>query len=118
MGTEESPNFACIDNYWDEDAVGKVFELLHEYQELFPTNFSELKGIVDDMGVMKITLKPGAKPMKQRSYRLTPKYKEKVKEEPHKIVAAGTTTKKFIVEGHAYDRPLRFFTNVTYGDGP
>ena len=30
----------------------------------------------------------------------------------------GTTTKKVIGEGHACDRPLRFVTNVAYGDGP
>jgi hypothetical protein len=28
---------------------------------------------------MKIPLKPGAKPVRQRPYRLNPKYKEKVK---------------------------------------
>ena len=48
---------------------------------MFPTNFLEMKGIVDDMGEMKIPLKPDAKPIKQRPYRLNPRYKEKVKYE-------------------------------------
>lgn len=33
-----------------------------------------------DLGVMRITLKPDLKLVKQRPYRLNPKYKEKVKE--------------------------------------
>jgi len=58
--------------------VDKVVDLLHEYQDIFPTKFSELKGIISDLGVMKITLKLDTKPIKQRLYRLNPKYKEKV----------------------------------------
>eukprot|EP00253_Pinus_taeda_P006413 PITA_06413 len=42
-----------------------------------------------DLGVMKITLKPDVKPIKHRPYRVYPKYKEKVKEELEKMVAAG-----------------------------
>ena len=56
-------------------------DLLHEYQDLFPTNFSEMKGIVGDLGEIKIPLWPDAKPNKQRPYRMNPKYKERVKEE-------------------------------------
>jgi hypothetical protein len=52
-----------------------------EYQDLFPTMFSEMKGIVGELGEMKIPLKPDAKPVRQRPYRLNLKYKEKVKEE-------------------------------------
>ena len=55
--------------------------MLREYQDLFPTNFSEMKGIVGDLGEMKIPLKPDARPFKQQPYRLNPRYKEKVKVE-------------------------------------
>ena len=48
---------------------------------MFPTNFSKMKGITGDLGEMKIPLKPYAKPVKQRPYRLNPRYKEKVKAE-------------------------------------
>jgi hypothetical protein len=37
-----------------------------------------MKGIVGDMGVMRIPLKEGVKPVRQRPYRLNPRYKEKV----------------------------------------
>ena len=48
-----------------------------------------MKGILGDIGVIKIPLKPDAKPMKQRPYRLNPKYKEKVRMELDKMLAAG-----------------------------
>ena len=44
--------------------MDKVAKLLREYQDLFPTKFLDLKGIVGDLGVMKITLKLDAKPIK------------------------------------------------------
>jgi hypothetical protein len=56
-------------------------ELLWEYQDLFPSTFSEMKGIACELGVMKSHLKPGPKIVRQRSYRLNVKYKEKVKVE-------------------------------------
>jgi len=46
IGSTEEPKFATIGNYWDEEMVSKVTELLHEYQDLFPTKFSEMKGIL------------------------------------------------------------------------
>ena len=65
IGTEAEPKFVKIGDYWDNAMVGKVVELLHEYQDLFPNKFTDLKVIIRDLGVMKITLKPDAKPVKQ-----------------------------------------------------
>ena len=62
--------FTNIGDYWDDEMVSNITDLLHEFQDLFPTNFSEMKGIVDDLGEMKIPLKPNAKPIKERPYRL------------------------------------------------
>ena len=45
--------------------MGKIIDLLHEFQDLFPTIFFEMKGIVGDLGEMKIPLRPDAKPVKQ-----------------------------------------------------
>ena len=39
----------------------KITDLLHDFQDLFPTKFSEMKGILSDLGEMKILLKPNAK---------------------------------------------------------
>ena len=41
--------------------------------------FFEMKGILGDLGEMKIPLKPDAKPVKQRPYRLYLRYKDRVK---------------------------------------
>ena len=69
--------------------VNKVAEILQEYQDLFLMKFSEKKGILNDIGVIKIPLKDDAKPVKQRPYRLNPKYKEKFRMELDKMLAAG-----------------------------
>lgn len=81
MGSEEEMKFAMIGDYWDEYIVSKVIELIHEYQELFPTNVLEMKGILGNMGFTRIPLKPEVKLVKKIPKILKPKYKEKVKEE-------------------------------------
>jgi len=69
--------------------VDKVIELLRKYHDIFPTKFSYLKGIIGDLGVIKITLKMEAKPIKQRLYCLNPKYKENVSLQLDKMLEAG-----------------------------
>ena len=69
--------------------VAHIADLLHDYQDLFPTKFTEMKGIVGDLGVMRIPLKEDARPVKQRPYRLNPLYKEKFKDDIDKRLAAG-----------------------------
>lgn len=54
-----------LGDYWDDATVDKIAELLCKYQDLFPTKITDLKGIIGDLGMMKITLKPDVKPIKQ-----------------------------------------------------
>ena len=61
IGSPENPKLANIGYYWDDQIVSKITYLLHEFLYIFPTNFSEMKGIVGDMGEMKIHLKPDKK---------------------------------------------------------
>jgi len=63
--TEAEPKYAMLGDYWDDTTVEKVVELLYKYQDLFPKKITELKGILADLGVMKITLNPHVKPVKQ-----------------------------------------------------
>ena len=65
IGSPKNPNFANIGDYWDNEAVAKIVDLLHEYQNLLPTNFSEMRGIVRELGEMKIPLRLGTKSSKQ-----------------------------------------------------
>ena len=87
IGIDVEPKYAILGDYWDDAMVDKVIELLHEYQDLFPTKIMDLKGIIGDLGMMKITLKPDGKLVKQRPYRLNPKYKAKVRDEIDKMLA-------------------------------
>jgi hypothetical protein len=89
IGTEQTPKFANVGDYWGDATIDKITELLHEYRDLFPTKFNDMKVIKGPMGEMRIPLKPDARLVKQRPYRLNPKYKEKVKIELDRILEAG-----------------------------
>jgi hypothetical protein len=80
IGMEDKPKFGNIGDYWNEETVENIVDFLHEYHDLFLNTFSEMKGIAGELGEMKIPLKPDAKPVKQRPYRLNSVYKLKVKE--------------------------------------
>ena len=54
IGTVENPKMGSIGDYWDEKTVEIIIELLHEYNDMFPTTFTEMKGIVGEIGEMKI----------------------------------------------------------------
>jgi hypothetical protein len=53
IGTIENPKMANNGDYWDEQTVESIKELLREYNYLFPTIFIEMKGIVGEIGEMK-----------------------------------------------------------------
>jgi len=48
-----------------------------------------MKGIIGDLGVMRIPLKPDAKPCKKQPYWMNPRYKEKVQVEINRMLEAG-----------------------------
>ena len=54
-----------LGDYWDDAMVDKVAKLLREYKDFFPTKITDLKRIVGNLGMMKITLKPNTKLVKQ-----------------------------------------------------
>ena len=51
--------------------------------------YKDLKGLVHEMGEMKIDIKHDARPIKKRSYKLAHKYKEIVKKEIDNMLVAG-----------------------------
>jgi hypothetical protein len=89
IGTTKQPKMASIGDYWDEQIMENIIELLCEYNDLFPTTFTEMKGIVGELGEMKIPLRPEERLIKQRPYRLNPIYKKKVKDEIDRMLEAG-----------------------------
>ena len=89
IGSEANPKLSSIGDYWDDKTIGQVVDLLQEYHDLFPIRFEDMKGIPGDLGVMRIPLKEGAKPVKQYPYRLNLKYKEKVRKKLDKMLTVG-----------------------------
>jgi hypothetical protein len=50
IGTKEKPKIANIGYYWDSETMEKITELLRKYSDLFPTTFSEMKGVGGEIG--------------------------------------------------------------------
>jgi hypothetical protein len=40
---------ASIGDYWDEQTLESITKLLWEYIDFFPTTFTEMKGIVEEL---------------------------------------------------------------------
>jgi hypothetical protein len=55
--TIEIPKIAIIGDYWDEKTIEIITKLLREYNEMFTTTFTEMKGIEGELGEMKIPLR-------------------------------------------------------------
>jgi hypothetical protein len=62
IGIEHTPKLANVGDYWDAATIDNITELLHEYQDLFPTKFTNMKGIKGPMGEMRIPLKLYVRP--------------------------------------------------------
>jgi hypothetical protein len=86
IGTNDKPKMiTSIGDYWDEQTVEIITELLHEYSNMFPITFTDMKGIEGELGEMRTLLKPKARLVRQRPYRLNLVYKQKVKAEFHRM---------------------------------
>ena len=64
-------------------------DLLREYLDVFAWSASDLKGIPPELGQHHIDLVDGSVPVRQRQYRLNPKYSLMVKEEIDSLLKAG-----------------------------
>ena len=59
-----------IGDQWSYQQVAEITNLLKEYRDVFVIDYKELKGLVQEMGEMKINIKPDARPFKKRPYKL------------------------------------------------
>jgi hypothetical protein len=57
ISTKDKLKFANMGYYWNEETIEKITYLLCEYQDVFATTFSKMKGIVGELGEMKNPLK-------------------------------------------------------------
>ena len=63
--SQKNKKNANICDYCDDETVENITNLLLKFQDLFLSFFSKMKGIVGDLGEMKIPLKSDAKLVKQ-----------------------------------------------------
>jgi hypothetical protein len=57
IGTTDNPKMDSIGDYLDEKTIERITKLFHEYSDMFPKTFTKMKGIVGDLGEMKIPFK-------------------------------------------------------------
>lgn len=70
ISIDSIPKLAEIGDYWTEEKTAEIINILKEYQDLFARDYIDLKGLVQEMGHMKIELLPDTKPIKKRPYKL------------------------------------------------
>ena len=78
-----------LGNQLSKTEQSEYLRLLGEYEDVFAWQPSDLVGIPPDLGEHHIDLVEGAIPVRQRQYRLNPKYSMLVKEELEKLLEAG-----------------------------
>ena len=79
IADEGEPKMARIGDYWLDQQTIEIVDLLKEYQDVFARYYKDLKGVVEEIGEIKIDLLPEASPIKKMPYKLAHKYKETVK---------------------------------------
>ena len=79
ISNDDRPKLAKIGDYWNTQQTTEIVNLLREFQDVFARDYKDLKGLVQEMGEMKINTKPDVRPVKKRPYKLAHKYKEIVK---------------------------------------
>lgn len=72
---DDQPKISRLGNYLSYKQIAEFIDLLKEYQDISMHNYQYLKGLVKQMGEMKINLIPGENPIKKRPYKLAHKYK-------------------------------------------
>ena len=89
ISNDDRPKMARIGDYWNDEKTTKIVNLLEEFQDVFSQDYKDLKGLVQEMGEMKIDIKLDARQIKKRSYKLVHKYKKIVKKEIDNMLATG-----------------------------
>ena len=75
ISNDNRQKMAKISDNWSEEQTTKIVDLLKEFQDVFACDYKYLKCLVEEMGEMKIDIKPDARPIKKRPYKLEHKYK-------------------------------------------
>jgi hypothetical protein len=74
ISKDDRPKMVRVGDYWSEKQTTDIVDLLKEYQDVFSRDYKYLKGLVAEMGEMKIELISGENPIKKCPYKLAHKY--------------------------------------------
>ena len=66
IAKDGQPKMVRIDDYWSEQQTTEIVDFLKGYHDVFARDYKDLKGLVEEMGEMKIDLLPEATPVKKR----------------------------------------------------
>ena len=58
ISNDDRPKMEKIGDYWSEEQTTEIVKLLKEFQDVFSRDYKDLKGLVHEMGEMKIETKP------------------------------------------------------------
>ena len=65
ISNDDRPKMAKIGDYSNEEHTTEVVNLLKEFQDVFARDYKDLKGLVHEMGEIKINTKPDVRPVKK-----------------------------------------------------
>ena len=89
LGEEEQPKEIVIGEDWNLVLKAAAIRIFLEYKDVFAWTYKDLKGVPPELCVHKISLVPGARPVRKRPYRMKKNYAAKVQEEITKMPEAG-----------------------------
>ena len=58
ISNDDRPKIAKIEDYWTEAQTTEIVNPLKEFEDVFARDYKDLKGLVHEMGEMKIDIKP------------------------------------------------------------
>ena len=76
ISTKGQTKMAKIGDYWSEKQTTEIVNLLKEYKDVFSKDYKYLKGLVEEMGEIKIDLILEVKPVKKGPHKLAHKCKD------------------------------------------
>ncbi len=89
ISSDDWPKLAKIGDYWSEQQMTKIVDLLKEFQDVFARDYKDLRGLVQEMGHIKINLIVGTWPVRKGPYKIVHKYKDIMKQEIDNMLVDG-----------------------------
>jgi hypothetical protein len=89
LGTDNDPKNIKIYSGLDSKLLKEWLQFFKDTKDVFAWTYKDLKGVPPEICQHQIVLESNAKPVRQRQYRMNPKYSLMVKEEIDKLLECG-----------------------------